>query len=315
MKMGQCHSDVNSHSGTSLPPTIGRGNSTEELQLSGKALSYSPPPALSPRRRSSILCREVITTLSPPQSPDIVIRPRETSFKMRAEEERLENSLRPTAKSTMRFEESIQIDVIDIPSKLISAAEKTDKTVSPPVFVAVKTDQMLSPPIPFQKSSLVKNETKKEELVLQVAECESNAEKDTEIVESAESIPQMAHNELESVFKSTFGCYLVGLTCFLVMCHNTFTQHISNAPAVDEMKMDVPPPASQIAEDMEWKDRLHILREVKHSIALIGEHSMHQESLHLLSVQAVKELLTGRSEYAAETILAGLEAIEDDVLI
>lgn len=234
---------------------------------------------------------------------------------MRAEEERLENSLRPTAKSTMRFEESIQIDVIDIPSKLISAAEKTDKTVSPPVFVAVKTDQMLSPPIPFQKSSLVKNETKKEELVLQVAECESNAEKDTEIVESAESIPQMAHNELESVFKSTFGCYLVGLTCFLVMCHNTFTQHISNAPAVDEMKMDVPPPASQIAEDMEWKDRLHILREVKHSIALIGEHSMHQESLHLLSVQAVKELLTGRSEYAAETILAGLEAIEDDVLI
>lgn len=327
--MGQCHSDVNSHSGSSLPPTTiseRRGNSTQESKPSGKTLSYSSPPALSPRRRSSILCREVITTLSPPQSPDIVVRPRATSFKIKAEEEKLEEAHRPTAtaKSTMRFEESIQIEVIDIPSKLRSAADKT-VLVSPPVYVAVKTDSMLSPPppVPFQKFPLPKNDTKKEELVLQVAECEPDAQKDTKMIESAESIPQMANihinNEaqLESIFKSTlrvmFACYLVGITCFFVMCHNKFTQHIANAPVVGEM--DVPPQASLIAKDTEWKDRLHFLREVKQSIAMIGEYSMHQESLPLLSVHAVKELLTGRSEYAIETIQAGLEALEDDVLI
>jgi len=320
--MGQCHSDVNSHSGSSLPPTI--SERTQELPRT--SLSYSPPPALTPRQRNAILCKEVITTLSPPQSPDIAIRPREMPFKIKADEKNshsrsMEKTRRPPAKSTMRlWSPSVQIDVIEIPSKLLSA-ETTDQIVSPPVCVAVKTDQILSPPIPFQKSPLIKNDTKKEDLVLHVAECDPKAQEDIKMIESAEEsiskMTDMNETQVESMFKSTLrvmlASYLVGITCLFVVCHNTFTQQVSNAPVVGNM--EVPPPASLNAKDTERKDRLHFLREMKQSIVHLGEHSMHQEMLALLSVHVVKELLTGRSECAVENIQAELEAIENDVLI
>ena len=102
----------------------------------------------------------------------------------------------------MRFEESSEIDVIDIPSKLMTGIPSTIHSV------VEKTDQICSPPIPFQKphkdvSPTAKNEMEKEspnELVLQVDECELKAkvqrQKDIKlIIESAQSITQMAEKD------------------------------------------------------------------------------------------------------------------------
>eukprot|EP00985_Skeletonema_marinoi_P012343 scaffold5940_cov163-Skeletonema_marinoi.AAC.3 len=321
--MGQCHSDVNSHSGTSLPPTISdsRGSREERAKLSkspqelfekrsATRLSYSPPDL--------ILSKEVITTLSPtlspPQSPDIVSR----SVKTKVEEKH-------HSRAAMRFEESILIDVIDIPSKL--------KTGIPSIIhnVVEKTDQICSPPIPFQKphksvSPMAKNETEKEapkELVLQVTDCEPKPkvqrQRDIKMIESAQSSTQMAEKDedkFEALFKNTlrmvFACYSIMLACFFIMCKNAFNSQVANAPVAGGMG---PAPAPAGAEDTERKDIFYFVRKIKNNVALLGEFSMNQDSVALLPLDAVKQLLGGSSEHAFETIHAELEAIDDNVLI
>mmetsp|Transcript_11303 Transcript_11303/g.17049 ORF Transcript_11303/g.17049 Transcript_11303/m.17049 type:complete len:80 (-) Transcript_11303:915-1154(-) len=79
--------------------------------------------------------------------------------------------------------------------------------------------------------------------------------------------------------------------------------------------MGMPAPAPAGAEDTERKDLFYFVREMKHNVALLGEFSMNQDSVALLPLNAVKQLLSGSSGHAFETIHAELEAIDDNVLI
>ena len=227
----------------------------------------------------------------------------------------------------MRFEKSIQIDVIDIPSKF------RDSGIPSIIHSVVeKTDPICSPPIPFQKphkgvSPTAKNETEKEspkELVLQVSDYEPKVQRqrDIKMIESAQSITQTTEKDddkFEAIFKNTlrlvFACYSIMLACFFIMCKNAFTpQELADAPVAGGMSVPASAPAG--AEDTERKkDIFYFVRQMKHNVALLGEFSMNQDSVALLPLNAVKQLLSGSSEHAFETIHAELEAIDDNVLI
>ena len=353
--MGQCYSDFDVksyHSGTSLPPTlsvsasrvteIGRAkNDPETISASGReieieigrakpgnSLSYSPP-VLTPRHRNVLVSKEVFTSLSPPQSPDIVVPfrvplPEEEMPPMKNEENSSETafgeSILTSEESSKRaFTESIFIDVIDIQSKLPvlpgiihSVVEKTS--------AAEKTDQMVSPPVPFQKQKvcnrdLASNNTN--QLVLQAPEVE---QKDAKTTEPAEPISQMitadgGEAKIEATFKCTlrvmFACYIIGITFFSLMCRNAFTQQeVSNVPVLNEMDF-LPAPAP----DMKRKDRFHFLHEMKQNVAHLGEFSMQRDAHALLPLNGMKQLLSENTVHAVETIQTELEAIHEIVLI
>eukprot|EP00986_Skeletonema_menzelii_P011777 scaffold6178_cov143-Skeletonema_menzelii.AAC.11 len=307
--MGQCHSDsdVNSHSGTSLPPTnsasCGTGAVSSQRAKPGSSVSYSPPVLLTPRHRNLFVSREVFTTLSPPQSPnpDIVVRRR----KIKVEEKNLPTN---ATMSTMRtFKESMLIDVLDIPSKL-----------SIPGITVAEKDQVSQPIIPFQKtfkrdSPLAANQTK--ESVLQA----EDDQKVKMIEPAATPTPQMADEgeaEIEALFKSTllmvFASYLIGIAFFFIMCKHAFTQQ----PFVGKMDfVSAPTPTATVSRETERKDRFHFVHEMKQNVALLGAYSMRLESHALLPLNGMKQLLIGSSEHVVETIHAAFATTEDIVLI
>eukprot|EP00984_Skeletonema_dohrnii_P006589 scaffold2356_cov67-Skeletonema_dohrnii-CCMP3373.AAC.1 len=127
------------------------------------------------------------------------------------------------------------------------------------------------------------------------------------------------------------------LACFFIMCKNAFTPQFANAPVAGRMG---PAPSPAGAKDTDIMDRFNFVREkrhnvvragakdterkkdifyfvrkTKHNVALLGEFSMNQDSVALLPLNTAKQLLSGSSEHAFETIQAELEAIDDNVLI
>ena len=348
--MGQCHSDFDGkshHSGTSLPPTLSVSRETEIGRAkSNNSLSYSPP-VLTPRHRNVLVSKEVFTSLSPPQSPDIVVRPRQqypdiVPFRvpnpeeempqpeeemppMKSEEKSTKTafgeSILPSEESSKRaFTESLLIDVIDIQSKL---------PVLPGIIhnVAEKTDQMVSPPVPFQKQKvcnrdLASNNTK--QLVVLKVPGEDEQKEEVKMIEPATAEPisqKMEANEgeakIEAIFHSSlrvmFVCYIIGIASFFVMCNNAFTQQeeVAKTPVLKNNMDFLPAPAP----DMKRKDRFHFLHEMKQNIAILGEFSMQRDAHALLPLNGAKQLLSENTEHAIETIQAELEAIHDIVLI
>lgn len=293
---------MNSHSGTSLPPTIseswGTGAAAKTKSThepTGSSISYSPSPVvLTPRHRNFFVSREVFTTLSPPQSPDVVVRRQEMPLKMIKGEEK-----NPPAKSTMNafeFEESILIDVLEISSKL----------GIPRTIHSVVEEHQVSPPVPFQK-------THKRDSPLTTNRTVAEEEEKVKMIDPAKPIPPMADKgeaDIEALFKSTlivvFACYLVGIAFFFFMCKQAFAQQA----VVGEMDF-LPAHSPTVSGDMERKDRFHF---VKQNVALLGEFSMRLERDSLLPLNGMKQLLIGSSDYALE-FRAELEAIEDIVLI
>ena len=353
--MGQCHSDVDSLSGgQSLPPTLSNSNKQpyaeqSELEISGgtNRLSSSPP-VLTPRQRKKIVGREVITTLSPPQSPDIV--PRNDSKKSRANQRlpadwmslkiKVTHSRDLPAMMTKRFpvfSESAAIDVIDIPSKLIFCVDEQNiesSNLGNTIPEKIDLGQLFSPPVPFQKHSSrdiqkrvspsAKMEANKEDSELQMAKRLSppvstpvrNLEVQQKINENEDKFVTRFENTLQMIFV----CYLVGIAFFCLMCFNAFTQPrgiVPNTPVVGGM--DMPAPAPVVATVTERKKaRFDFLEEVKQNVVLLGEFSIQQDFVDVLPLNAVRHLvgqLLIEREHAFATIHAELEKIDDNVLI
>lgn len=330
--MGQCHSDFDvksHHSGTSLPPTLSVSASREtEIGRAkpGNNLSYSPP-VLTPRHRNVLVSKEVFTSLSPPQSPDMVVpfrgdmpQPEEEMLLNMKVEDETPHSPSPSPRfNESTFTESILIDVIDIQSKLPILPGSGYAYIVEKTSVAEKADQMVSPPVPFQKTykTLASNNTK--QLVLQSHE---DQQKEAKTTEPAEPIPHVevtdeGEAKIEAIFHSSlrvmFACYIIGIAFFFVMCNNAFTQkeEVAKAPVLKNNMDFLPAPAP----DMQRKDRFHFVHEMKQLFVLLGEFSMQQDSHALLPLNEMKQLLGGSTERAVETIQAELEDIHDIVLI
>ncbi len=278
--MGQCQSDSSSLSGdiTSLPPTLSLPSS-RSLEA-----EYSPPKLLSPRKRKAIVQQEVITTLSPPQSPAATVATRSKQNIKEAVEDQIRSI-------GMTIEASSNIDVVDINPKLMTPLRATDDKhdiLTPHVSS--------SPPIPFHKQALA---TPRLNIGTDKTEAAVIAVKKEDIkVSGAKKLEE----RYEGVLYMFLVYYIAAIAFFFIMCRSLLCDGV----APDVPVMDGTQVATVATLDT---NKLG-------SLQAIGHFNLQEDLMPLLPLNAVKKMLSDNKHIILDTIEQELsEMIHDDAVM
>ena len=256
--MGQCQSDNNSLSGgSSLPPTLSLPSS-RSLEA-----EYPPPKLLSPRQRKFVQ-QEVITTLSPPQSPAATVATRS--------KQKIKEAERVTTKSRNFVEVSSNIDIVDIKPKMTTPLCAT----KPDAHDSLTPHASSSPPIPFHKQQLA-----------------------TPRLNIANDDKKKLEERYEGVLRMFFVCYIAAVAFFFfIMCRSLFHQHANthgvapDVPAVAAIDTNTETRNGQL-EFLQAIGHFNLQEDLKHLLPLNAVKEMLSDNKHILDTidQELGEIL------------------------
>ena len=242
------------------------------------------PRTLTPRK--AVFVKEVIRTLSPPQSPVTVARSSEAPIKSKVEEKQSEKqthlflqSLAATTTKTKRFSESENIDVLHIPPKL------ANKILSSPLD---KTSNL----------TLTEEQTKTKET--QPASSTHLKNPGGQDLQTDIDDNKMLEERFKNILRFVIVSYLIGTACFALMCKRAFfepmedvTVHSVITPNVPiaggEIEMDITAPAASTEKSYNTKAKPRIGIGFFHEIKLLGDIEDFLSSLPMAAKKLLNE--------------------------
>jgi hypothetical protein len=235
---------------------------------------YSPPRVLTPRQSKALVQQDVITTLSPPQSPAATVATRSKQKIKDAEVDQIcsigmtiETEIKEAEHVTMK---SRNFDEVSSNIDFVVQSSNIEVLDMKPKIMLVSS----SPPIPFHKQQLatprlnIANDDKTEAAVLpQLSKDDINSNRsDTKT--------------FEGVLRMFFVCYIAAVAFFFfIMCRSLFHQHANT---------------HGVAPDVPLTGEIQVA-----TVATIDTNKLgflqaiwHFNLQHLLPLNAVKEILS-----------------------